>query len=156
MRSRRRGLDRRTMLRSRAPRSGLTKWLRRRSTAEPSYVHHPRAALAVGAVQDHVAVRARRVGSSPERADQLLAVGRVDHVVVEVDERELGVHPVEQEVHVPEPALLLAVGVDLHPVVVAGVRPADLLGAVVGPVDRHEDALRLVGLRRGRSAGSGR
>ena len=112
------GLDRRTMLRSRAPRSGLTKWLRRRSTAEPSYGPPRRSDSPSGLSRTTSQWALAASGRSPQRADQLLAVGRVDHVVVEVDERELGGHPVEQRVHVPEPALLLAVGEHLHPVVV--------------------------------------
>ena len=66
-----------------------------------------------------------------ERPDEPLAIGRLDQVVVEVDEGELGSHGVEEEVDVVDPSETLGVRVDLDPLVLACMRPADLFGAVV-------------------------
>ena len=81
-----------------------------------------------------------------QRVDQSLGIGRFDLIVVEVDERELGSHGVEKEVDVGDPSESRAVRVDLDAIVGPRVRPADLFGAVVRLVDRHDDTLRGIAL----------
>jgi hypothetical protein len=94
----------------------------------------------------HVAVGTGRVGPLAQGADEALVVGRLDQVVVEVEEGELGLHLAEKEVDVSRPAEPLAVGDDLDPRILGGVGAADLLGRILGEVDRDKDPLVGVGL----------
>src|SRR4051794_41556056 len=78
-----------------------------------------------------VAVRADGVRLGEQRLAEPFDVRRLQHVVVEVEEEELGLDTVEQYVRVAGPAESLRLLDDLDARVLTGMFTADLRGAVV-------------------------